>query len=465
MVQKALDDSSDMDNDEDSFDPDAVAQALFSNVSNLENIFPFNDEIFSIEKVTGSGMDFKFHKDIFEGGKKNKTELQFINIRELSSRKHEKFSVVQFDFVITLKRVLSDMSKEDLVTEALHELIEFVRRKTDFHTKDKINITVSNDNFFKDIETDYSNSTDIVEKLIEKIIQILTSDERVVFSECVFRIEVAHVPRGGRGSRFLNLKEAKDTKRCIRQIVNSDQLCGGRAVIFGLTYLTDTIFGHKYTKRQIMGIRAGRIDQTRLTEELCALIVHNGIDKFTYEDFKKCEEALNIQIIVVSCEKQNSIDYKGRDSDSKIYLYKQKDHFDVITSMAAFFGASYYCDKCDKHYNNKEHECQLTFDTVCFLCHGPQHTIETKERLYCNDCNRFVYNEDCMTEHKEKVCPHEMKCMGCNKIVKRKIYENNYHKCGYGRCRNCAKICDLRHHKGFMQLKRQKGGRYELCAT
>ena len=458
MLQKALDDSFDM----DSFDPDAVAQALFSNVRNLENIFPFHDEIFSNEKVTGGGMDFKFHKDIFEGGR-DKQQLEFINIRELSSRKINNFRSEQFNFVITLKRILPAMSKRDLVTHALHELVEFVRQKTGFTSKDLICITVTNEYFFQDICTDYCNTTSIVEKLIEKIIQILTSDQRVVFSECVFHVEIAHVPKGGKGTRILNLKKAKTTKRCIRQIKNDDELCGGRAVIVGLTYLTDTIFGHKFTDRQLKGIQDGRADQTNLTKELCRRIGHNGVDQFTYKDFKKCEKALNVQIIVISCEKQNAIDYKGRDSDSKIYLYKQKNHFDVIRSMAALLGSSYYCEKCDKRYEVEPHTCSPTDNAPCSLCEGPQHTVETKARLYCKECNRFAYNQECMDRHKKKVCPKVLKCQGCNKIVSRKQYDTNFHKCGYGRCRNCGIISDLRHHKCFMQYNQQKGGRCNGC--
>lgn len=88
--------------------------------------------------------------------------------------------------MITLKRVLPAMGKADLVTCALHELIRFVRIKSHFTDQDKICIIVTNPHFHQDINTGYTNTTTIISNLIKKIIQILTSDPWVVFSECIF---------------------------------------------------------------------------------------------------------------------------------------------------------------------------------------------------------------------------------------------------------------------------------------
>lgn len=77
---------------------------------------------------------------------------------------------------------------------------------------------------------------------------------------------------------------------------------------------------------------------------------------------------------------------------TKIYLYKNRNHFDVINSTKAFLGSIYYCNKCDKPYNNRDkHKCS-THNDVCKLCRKAQHSEEEKNKIYCKDCNRYCFN-------------------------------------------------------------------------
>ena len=71
---------------------------------------------------------------------------------------------------------------------------------------------------------------------------------------------------------------------------------------------------------------------------------------------------------MVCAENFNTIIYSGKAKETKIYLYENGNHFDVINSTKAFLGSVYYCDNCDKPYNNKSgHECS-THPDVCKLC-------------------------------------------------------------------------------------------------
>jgi len=72
------------------------------------------------------------------------------------------------------------------------------------------------------------------------------------------------------------------------------------------------------------------------------------------EDIKHIEELLDIQIKVVCAENLNTLIYSREEKETKIYLYKNGNHFDVINSMKAFLGSCYYCEKCDKPYANKK---------------------------------------------------------------------------------------------------------------
>lgn len=80
---------------------------------------------------------------------------------------------------------------------------------------------------------------------------------------------------------------------------------------------------------------------------------------FTLNDIYNVECILNIQINIVCAQSHNKIIYKGVDKDIKIYLFKRGNHFDVITKIKGFYGTSYYCNKCNTPYSNKDkHKCK-----------------------------------------------------------------------------------------------------------
>jgi hypothetical protein len=313
--------------------------------------------------------------------------------------------------------------------------------------------------------------------------------------------------------RLLNIAENSRTKKSIIQIKNKDRLCCPRAVIVGLTYHTNIVFGKEYNHNDIRYIRMGRNLQTTLAQELCNQLGEYNKNYFTLDDIANIEKVLNIQIKVVAAECFNSIIYSGAEKDVKVYLYKNGNHFDTISSMTAFYGQSYYCEKCDKPYQNKDkHKCK-TKDKICIMCFKSNHKEDSAKRIYCEKCNRYCFNQECLQNHSE-VCERFHKCLKCNKILKRgdkmvdegkkmieegnKIIEevNNMlplwgdtytkpniiqkcnqmikkgnkmieesskeHRCGWEKCRNCYEEVEIVFHKCYMQWKRQKGG---ICET
>jgi hypothetical protein len=238
----------------------------------------------------------------------------------------------------------------------------------------------------------------------------------------------------------------------------------------GLTYHTNIILGKEYDRNDIRYIRKGRNLQMTLAQELCNQLEEYNKNYFTLDDIKNLEKVLNIQIKVVAAECFNSIIYSGNEKDVKVYLYKNGNHFDTISSMTAFHGESYYCEKCDKPYQNKDgHKCK-TKDKICVMCFKSNHKEDSSKRIYCEKCNRYCFNQECLENHSE-VCERFHKCLKCNKILKRgdkMIEEGNNkkgskeHRCGWEKCRNCYKEVEILKHKRYMQSKRQKGG---ICQT
>nr|XP_015840192.1 PREDICTED: uncharacterized protein LOC107399050 [Tribolium castaneum] len=436
-----------------------------------------------------------------------KSKIKIIETNAEYTKKWKKHKV--YYKVILLKAEEEDSPKSDLsdiimkkitvIREGLNEMIKIVKEKTNFKEGDLMNIVVNHPDLWNPISTGLSRTTEI-DNLLNNIQSILTSNQDLDIYGCTFHAEVVNMPRGaGSGVKMLNIAEDSRTKKSITRINNKDRLCCPRAVIVGLTYQTNIILGKEFNDNAITYIRKGRNLQTTLAQELCNQLGEYNRNYFTLDDIANIERLLNIQIKIVAAECFNSIIYSGPEKDVKVYLYKNGNHFDTINSMTGFYGQSYYCEKCDKPYQHKDnHKCKKG-DKICILCLKPKHEEGSKQRIYCEKCNRYCFNQECLENHSE-VCERFHKCLKCNKILKRgdkmvdegkkmieqgnkMIEEGNNkkgnqiiekgnkmieegckeHRCGWEICRNCYKEVEILEHKCYMQWIRQKGGR--ICET
>jgi len=81
----------------------------------------------------------------------------------------------------------------------------------------------------------------------------------------------------------------------------------------------------------------------------------------------------------------------------------------------------------------------------------PLHSEETKNKIYCKNCNRYCFNQDCFNNHND-VCKEVYNCNVCNKITLRA----ETHMCGYSRCHNCDEIVKTAEHRCYMLPKKSK---------
>ncbi|KAK7590294.1 hypothetical protein V9T40_001907 [Parthenolecanium corni] len=449
----------------------------------LGKIFPFHSEIYCDQKIyVGAGTKkvsnkiqntqlrkktaqlepepkieelFSFDDDVIQPSK-NKVELKYIQIREIGKRFIRKFNNHIIDYKINFKKNLHKLPQCDLVTKALDEMIEYTKNKTNWKFGDKMSILVENPKFFNPISTGYC-CKDMTTKLKDKIMQIVTSDETVVLTDCLFTVHVVNMPRGASRRKIINLKKDRHTKKSILQINNTDNLCAPRAIITALTYHTNIILGRQLNVNDITYIRKGRPLQTDLAVQLCLEIGEYCEEGFTLDDIRSCEELLKVQVKIICAENFNNIIYKGRkECKTKLYLYKQGNHYDVITKMGAFYGASYYCEKCDKVFQNKDqHRCKKTVGQVCNMCMKAEHPKYKKDKIFCHVCNRYAFNQECLLDHGISVCAASFKCPKCSKIIKRSNFSK--HKCGFTLCMNCKEVVEKKKHECFMLKKVPKG--------
>ncbi|KAF0717818.1 Uncharacterized protein FWK35_00023825, partial [Aphis craccivora] len=123
-------------------------------------------------------------------------------------------------------------------------------------------------------------------------------------------------------------------------INNDDNLCCPRAIVVALSTQTNNILGHELDSNKIKQLKIRRKIQKDLTLKLCNILTEYNEEGFTLTDIKNVERTLDIQINVICAENLNNLIYKGDDKQTKIYLYKNGNHFDVIKSAKSFYGSS-----------------------------------------------------------------------------------------------------------------------------
>ena len=115
-------------------------------------------------------------------------------------------------------------------------------------------------------------------------------------------------------------------------------------------------------------------------------------------DIEKFAKHIGIEINIIDAEQFNSIIYTAnKGSEHKIYLLKNRNHFDVIKSLTAFYDTSYYCHECKKAYTKRDkHKCP----SECLTCftYAKERKCDGKE-IVCEKCNRKFFGKRCFKNH------------------------------------------------------------------
>ena len=234
-------------------------------------------------------------------------------------------------------------------------------------------------------------------------------------------------------------------------------MCLARAIVTAHTNLNKD----KWTTSQVKnGFNKSRelqgTEALKLHEEAGVPISDHGS---TLEDVETFAKLLGVQINIVDTDYFNEIIHTANPEATQVmYIYKNKNHYDVITSMPAFLGKSYYCHTCKKGYKCRDkHRCP----NKCLSCFKTEQ--HTGDKITCNECNRIFFGQKCYEEHLRNrskgkecdvVCKLVQKCLEC----KRTISDLSQHVCGHSTCRNCQEYCDLKTHECYMLPVETKGG-------
>ena len=212
---------------------------------------------------------------------------------------------------------------------------------------DKIRIIVSHPSWAHPFSTKLiaiTNDGQFFYTLLKLVLGYVEYKE-VPLNEVTIEVQSTRIPCGK--GRLTITKDNTYRKRCIITVKNTDTVCLARAIVTAHANLNKD----KWTKSQISnGFNKSRVLQEtealKLHEDAGVLISDHGN---TLEDVNTFANHLGVQINVVDTDYFNEIvPTANPDSSSIIYLHKDKNHYDVITSMPAFLAKDYYCHTCKK---------------------------------------------------------------------------------------------------------------------
>lgn len=165
--------------------------------------------------------------------------------------------------------------------------------------------------------------------------------KNIAIEECQITVQSVNVPVG-KGRLYLT-KDTAATKNCIITIKNSDTICLARAVVTAFS----NIKTESWSKTQIQD----GFNKLRKLQRDQALKLHEEADVEIndLEDVNEFANHLNVEINIIDSEQFNEIIYTAnKGCYDKSYVYKSRNHFDVIKSMTAFCNVAYYCHDCKK---------------------------------------------------------------------------------------------------------------------
>ena len=413
-----------------------------------------------------SDSEFPFFE--VEKGDSNRFVLE---ARTSKSFKHKQ-AANETTYVVKLAEPAEDKSLSDLIVhlKALFEtLLEELKSK---YPADKSILRLYIEHPKLDspiiIYPDYLSkitASDIIQQIENKI---KSAGEIPADDQLVINVAICSLISGkGNNRKRTPILDRNDVvcKKSMILIQNEDNLCLPRAIVVAHSRLMwDKSKGkesEKERKKVYDKIRKSqRKNQRNEAEKLVrkAKVHSNEVGSLMSVPLYESQVGCNIVVISKKFQQEHRV-YNGcSEHRDTLFLYhsevKGKGHFDVITNMTGFSGRSYYCNSCQKAFNNKhQHSCK----DHCTVCGRMGCKLESPE--VCNDCNQTVRSYECFWAHQKKklvkgyptpsMCQKHYKCKDCSVVMKRS--RKVEHKCGESFCLVCEKYYCGESHNCFMR--------------
>ena len=398
------------------------------------------------QQRTKSSNEFNFDDSIFDS---TSNDQPLFKITEIGNTVNKKFNAFTNEFKINVRK--NFIGDKNDVFNVFEKMVKMTIKKRKLKDNDRFRLVILNDALDHPISTKMLKVSDFKLNQLLGLINTLEYKE-IGLENCQIIIQSVKIP-AGKGRLYLS-KQTVNRKQCIITVKNDDSICLARSIVTAYANLHP----ENYTTTQLKD----GFNKSRKLQETQAKELHNNanveINDYgnSLEDVNTFAKYLDIEINIIDSEQFNEIIYTANNGKTdKSYLYKTRNHFDVIKPMTAFLDVAYYCHSCKKSYTRRDkHKCPQKC-LACFKYFPDGNKCEGKD-VTCQRCNRVFHGKSCfknLTSHRSKkdddsVCSTVAKCLKCNQIILKPYIK--IHKCCHKMCNNCNRYCESK-HKCFMK--------------
>jgi hypothetical protein len=234
--------------------------------------------------------------------------------------------------------------------------------------------------------------------------------------------------------------------------INSENLCLLAAVVIGQKW-----WEHHLNRKSSTAMNAYRMAKKQ-TSVVFARWVHELQDKAHLDlaagagvqEVMELDRALgdDYRLRVFTGRSEREIIFcggPGKATTAKtINLLHERQHFSFLSSAAAFLKSKFFCDVCNRSYNNKmHHSCGKR---NCGSCKAQCSARDGQTvRRECASCNLVYKSDDCFRNHLVNVCTLRKCCRDCGTVYWLNVQKNYVHQCNEVYCRVCKKYMPIEH--------------------
>ena len=411
--------------------------------------------------------------------------------KQVIHRKSKKLGVQEDEYQLRLQQegqFQPHQNLEDSITHALRGALESLLHKEQIHDQDYVFVNLqAQDNpkamtAWKLKAQEWRRNTGRAQALLSSLARKLNSSDKFRSNQG-FNLSFVHArsrhPGSGKHKRFLpghHAKQRLQNLKCVIKIPEDDSnLCCARAIVTAINILQagDNRTERRKWTEQGRGRKMRDNAATLLLKETDLEPMPCGPEQL--ELFAQSPTLWNYYgIIVVDATRAYARFVYGQGTAGFGYICLLYDdyHYDVITSLPAFFGKSYFCYKCFYPYNdlgrhprkkNRANHCSSCLQNGCEEHAEAFRKYEPTSHL-CGICNRRFHGLQCLENHRRFsykgqaatdkdpcVCQTRRKCKECQKylIGRQEIAK---HKCGIAECRCCKEDVPIPTHKCYLQV-------------
>ena len=373
--------------------------------------------------------------------------------------------------------LIPDQNIREALQEGLRRAVNQVLTTTpDLHDQDRLYFTIGSNRLHNNFQGwglragEWRQGGDRVEALFQRLAQALNSNEQFEMDDSfqVSITQVHHAPqgtgkprRGKPGHPTMAMLTTK--KHSVIRIQNRDELCCARALVVAKARVDQ--------HPQLSSIRHGKALQRTLAWDLQreANVPLGPCSYDALTAFSQAPSLRGYQILLVDAHRSFHITTFGAPQDKQLILLHHQNHYDVITKLPGFFGASYVCAHCWKPYDHEDHH-RCTKQKHCGACRQKEcqdflhaYPRGQKATRRCQHCHRDFFGDTCFQMHLVKdptgkpasnsqatICSQRRRCPACRK-QNVGLDQITRHRCGYLDCPSCHEYVDGETHRCFIQ--------------